>query len=104
CLLLGLLPYVDQFAHFGGLIFGTLSSIALLPFVTLSQAGQRWQHVRRIVAASACIGLLTTIFILLYTESYPDCDFCHYIDCVEFVPGICNLDVRLDPNISAVIT
>eukprot|EP00730_Choanoeca_flexa_P001774 TRINITY_DN10777_c0_g1_i4.p1 TRINITY_DN10777_c0_g1~~TRINITY_DN10777_c0_g1_i4.p1 ORF type:complete len:642 (+),score=70.98 TRINITY_DN10777_c0_g1_i4:133-2058(+) len=95
---LGTLPYIDQFAHVGGLAFGTLTAIAVLPSVSINKSGRSRSHeIVRILCGVGVVVLLGVAFSLLYTESYPKCDWCQAADCINYMPGICDTHTK-DPN------
>ena len=89
----GTLPYVDNFELLGGLIFGILMSILLLPYVTFG----RWHAARRrlLVLVSAPIILVTSVFIfyMFYHVQTLDqvCDVCQLINCVPYTKTMCNM-------------
>eukprot|EP00045_Choanoeca_perplexa_P008547 m.80037 g.80037 ORF g.80037 m.80037 type:complete len:595 (-) comp14531_c0_seq1:351-2135(-) len=92
---LGTLPYIDQFAHVGGLAFGTLTSIAVLPFVTTNQSGKSYtRQLIRIVCGAGAVILMGIVFTLLYTENYPKCDWCQAADCINYLDGICETHTK----------
>lgn len=41
--MVGTLPFVDNFAHIGGLVFGIFAAMAFLPYITFG----RWNRIRK---------------------------------------------------------
>ncbi|CAG0921985.1 unnamed protein product, partial [Notodromas monacha] len=85
----GLLPWVDNYAHVFGFFFGFLMSYALLPFVTFGDYDRK----RKILLIFVCIGVavasFVTLMILFYVSPVYDCEVCKYFSCVPFVRDLC---------------
>lgn len=86
-LALGLLPYVDNFAHIGGFIFGLeLSFIFVLKF----DWDRLWKKIFRYVLLVffSCLYILNTVgfFVLLYKfDVNTFCPNCHYVSCIPMI-------------------
>mmetsp|Transcript_21333 Transcript_21333/g.43874 ORF Transcript_21333/g.43874 Transcript_21333/m.43874 type:complete len:731 (+) Transcript_21333:291-2483(+) len=98
--LVGLLPFVDNFAHLGGLIFGFFVSLSSLRLLSASsfdyrKSGQnaalgRWCHGLRIVALR-CGGFLSALFLLFVAIVFlrrsdgttSPCPNCRYASCIS---------------------
>lgn len=94
--LLGLLPWIDNFAHVFGFVFGFLLSYALLPFVTFGPYDRR----RKIVLVWVCLvsagGMLCALVALFYAAPAYECTACAYFTCLPFAPDMCaSQDVRV---------
>ncbi|XP_065833624.1 inactive rhomboid protein 1-like [Oscarella lobularis] len=96
-LAIGTTPYVDNFAHVGGFVFGLLTSFLFVPFVKY----RRPQNARK-QRSCACVFCLIFIFLPLlfclffmsfvifyHTQNTDFCSWCHYINCVPYVTNFC---------------
>ncbi|XP_048482943.1 inactive rhomboid protein 1 isoform X1 [Plutella xylostella] len=94
--LLGLLPWIDNFANVFGFVFGFFLSFALLPFITLGIYERR----RKIVLVWVCLfsagGMLCALVALFYAAPAYECAACAYFTCLPFAPDMCSSqDVRV---------
>ncbi|XP_037293783.1 inactive rhomboid protein 1-like [Manduca sexta] len=94
--LLGLLPWIDNFAHVFGFVFGFLLSYALLPFITFGPYERR----RKIVLVWVCLvsaaGMVCALVALFYAAPAYECAACAYFTCLPFAPDMCaSQDVRV---------
>lgn len=99
---IGCFPWVDNFAHLGGLMFGTLLGFAFLPYITFG----KWDRRRKMIQIVVCIGLIIAIFtvlcIVFFVDQESTCDKCHYINCIPLTDNFCAPSLRgrgLDPRI-----
>lgn len=73
----------------GGFVFGILSSIVFLPYITFG----KWDAARKrtliCIAFPGVIGLLTLFIVLTATNSLVECSWCGYLNCVDFTPNFC---------------
>ena len=85
-LALGTLPYIGNFVHIGGFLFGLFASLALLP---------RTNYRCRNLAVNSCVkAIFTTLLLMLlvgmcvafFLVKNPRtfCSWCHYVDCVPY--------------------
>lgn len=94
-MLIGTLPYVDNWSHLGGLVFGIISGIVFLPYITFG----KWDARRKKLLLYLCVPLL--IFLILmalltfYKLSNTDnicavnaegINICGYFNCIAW-PG-----------------
>ncbi|RKP12386.1 rhomboid family-domain-containing protein [Piptocephalis cylindrospora] len=88
-LALGLLPGIDNFAHIGGLLFGLITSFALLPSRILVFRGYRNLTILSIVCALASIGLFIGIIAAFFQVARPgeECSWCKYLSCLPIAGG-----------------
>ncbi|CAL4115669.1 unnamed protein product [Meganyctiphanes norvegica] len=83
--LIGFLPWVDNYAHIFGFIFGFLLSYALLPYVTF---GKRYERRKKILLICLClagvVAMLAVLIILFYEMPIYDCKICEYLNCIPW--------------------
>ena len=87
--LVGLLPYVDNFAHIFGFIYGLLSAFAFLPYVTFGQWDLRRKRIQVIVSVTLIVALTAVGCILFYVEQEFSCPGCEYLNCIPFTANFC---------------
>ena len=111
-LLVGLLPYVDNFAHFAGFIFGLLLSVVFLPYVSRKgvqteeelDERKRMKLIMIAVGGSIFLFLFILFFLLFYLDDDFDCTGCKYFSCVPATDTFClDLDSNLRPRQSDLI-
>nr|XP_012144494.1 PREDICTED: inactive rhomboid protein 1 isoform X3 [Megachile rotundata] len=88
-LLLGILPWVDNYAHLFGFIFGFLAAYALMPFISFGHYDRR----RKIWLIWICMILIVVLFTLLLTLFYNvpvyECEVCKLFNCIPFTRDFC---------------
>lgn len=94
--LIGLLPWIDNYAHIVGFVFGFLLSYALLPFVSFGAYDRR----RKIILIWVCLLVVAAIFsglvILFYVYPIYKCEVCKYFNCIPFTNDLCaNQDINI---------
>lgn len=98
-LFVGSLPFVDNYAQIGGLVFGMVAACVFLPYITFSCGGNWTLRGRKI-----CLGLgifFLVVLLLLYVFFFyaiQDTDFCpdcHKFNCADFWPAS---DARCSPD------
>lgn len=95
--LVGLLPWVDNYAHIFGFIFGFLLSYALLPFVSFGT----YDRATKIILIWVCLIIVVVLFIgllvLFYVHPISECSFCKYLNCIPITTDFCeNQDIVLE--------
>ena len=93
-LFFGTFPYVDNFVHFGGFLFGLLAALIFMPWVTFTKNTKTCRCIILLVAVP--ILLLLIVFALLVFYLLPDaqsnfCPWCHYINCIPYFPDLCSI-------------
>jgi membrane associated rhomboid family serine protease len=84
---LGLLPYIDNFAHIGGFFTGLLAGLVLIPGITFSHC-QKWtRRVLMVLAFLLLVGEFTALFIFFYNGQDANCSWCKWLDCA--FPTLC---------------
>ncbi|KAL1116106.1 hypothetical protein AAG570_005601, partial [Ranatra chinensis] len=87
---IGLLPWVDNFSHLFGFIFGFLLSYALIPFISFGA----YDRQKKIFLISVC--LITSVFLMLllvlffYVIPVYDCEVCGYLNCLPLSRDFCS--------------
>ncbi|XP_020284336.1 inactive rhomboid protein 1 isoform X2 [Pseudomyrmex gracilis] len=88
-LALGILPWVDNYAHLFGFIFGFLAAYALMPFISFGHYDRR----RKILLIWICLVLIVGLFALLlalfYNVPVYECEVCKLFNCVPFTRDFC---------------
>jgi len=82
-LLIGTLPYVDNWSHLGGFAFGIVSGIVFLPYITFG----KWDARRKKILLYICIPLMFIMFLMGFVTFYligntTWCDSCPYFNCI----------------------
>ncbi|XP_017786905.1 PREDICTED: inactive rhomboid protein 2 isoform X1 [Nicrophorus vespilloides] len=87
--LIGLLPWVDNYAHLFGFFFGFLLSYALLPFVSFGPYDRK----RKVVLIWVCLlsagFLFVALILLFYIFPVYDCKICSYLNCLPLTRDFC---------------
>ena len=104
-LLIGLLPYVDNFANIGGLITGVLLSAIFVPYYPpyegeKSKVSKDIFRKIKILLVAICLPTFIAIFVIIFVLFYvvqPNCSGCQYITCIPFTDTICQ-DQRPSPD------
>jgi membrane associated rhomboid family serine protease len=65
-LLIGTLPYVDNWSHVGGFVFGVVSGIVFLPYITFG----KWDARRKTLLLMLCIPLLLIMILMAWLTFY----------------------------------
>jgi len=89
---IGMLPYVDNFAHVGGFTIGLLSALIVLPNLHTSFWAHCSKGVMKILAGILILGLLA-VWLSLFIEnpSGEFCKWCHYLDCIPITKDFCQV-------------
>ncbi|KAG8200521.1 hypothetical protein JTE90_000596 [Oedothorax gibbosus] len=92
--LVGLLPWVDNYAHIFGFAFGFLLSYALLPFVSFGTYDKATKVVLIWVCLFIVVVLCVGLLILFYVHPIYECSFCKYLNCIPLTADFCeNQDI-----------
>lgn len=88
-LMLGVLPWIDNYAHLFGFIFGFLAAYALMPFISFGQYDRR----RKIFVIWVCMVLMVLLFtvllILFYSVPMYECEICKLFNCIPLTRDFC---------------
>ena len=87
-LLLGVFPWVDNFAHLSGFAVGVIMSVVLLPTVSEDWRANAWTLKRAwpLIALVAVAMAMTALFLLY---PYEICSFCGYFSCLPVARDFC---------------
>jgi hypothetical protein len=79
---IGLLPYIDNYAHFGGFFAGIFSGLIFMPKLYFSKADRRKKILFAILSVPILLGLLGVGFYLFFQNVAVNCPWCTYVDCI----------------------
>jgi hypothetical protein len=89
--LAGLLPWIDNYAHLFGFIYGFLLAYAMLPFVTFGVYARRRKLVLVWVCALLALLIFTGLILLFYVSPViQDCEICKYFNCIPITKDFCS--------------
>ena len=100
-LILGLFPFIDNFAHIGGFVFGFLLSGILVPYHSLENLGIETQGKKRkhdrfrivkwvmVIAGIPAVLILFALFFVLFYVVQDTWDGFRYVNCIPFTDTIC---------------
>ncbi|EMD41974.1 hypothetical protein CERSUDRAFT_79578 [Gelatoporia subvermispora B] len=79
----GFIPYVDNFAHIGGLVMGLLVGMLLYPIISPSTRHRTIVICFRIAAIPIAVVLYVVLIRNFYTSNpYAACSWCRYLSCI----------------------
>ncbi|KAH9254044.1 hypothetical protein BASA81_007919 [Batrachochytrium salamandrivorans] len=89
---IGIMPYLDNFAHIGGLVCGFIMGLLLLVQTRYLYTGQKQSKRYYQLALMACSfvvfpTLMAAGYGVLFTLGPVNCNWCQVISCVPFPPG-----------------
>ncbi|XP_071965321.1 inactive rhomboid protein 1-like isoform X2 [Antedon mediterranea] len=94
---LGLLPWIDNYAHLGGFICGTLLSFIFLPYVYFGEFDRNRKRLQIVISTVLLLLYFMAMFIIYYLKPLRNCNWCSYFNCVPLTEDFCsNMDVRLE--------
>jgi len=80
---IGYIPYVDNFAHLGGLCMGLLVGTTLYPVVSPSRRHKTIMWAFRLAAIPLAVVLFVVLIRNFYTsDPYAACSGCRYLSCI----------------------
>lgn len=92
-----MLPWIDNYAHMFGFIFGLLLSFAILPYVTFGSQDRKRKLIIKIFSIVLVIVLYVLLFIIFYVTPVTVCKGCRYLNCVPFKADFCeNMGVEIE--------
>ncbi|ESO04883.1 hypothetical protein HELRODRAFT_111355 [Helobdella robusta] len=95
--IIGLFPWVDNYAHLFGFIFGFFISFALMPYAAeLKILGRRGQILCMAACSVVVLVMFLVLFILFYVSPIYSCDYCQYFNCIPFTQYFCkSMEVKV---------
>lgn len=99
---LGLMPWIDNYAHLFGFIFGFLLSYALLPYVSFGTYDRQRKIALIWVCLLSCLFLFAALFALFYVIPVYDCEICTYFNCLPLTRDFCaeqNINLKRDDGL-----
>ncbi|XP_074649232.1 inactive rhomboid protein 1-like [Tubulanus polymorphus] len=94
--ILGLLPWIDNYAHLFGFLFGLLLSFLVLPFVTIGSQDRRNRIITLVICSFSILALFAMLIVLFYVVPIYECKFCSYFNCIPFTATFCeNMGVQI---------
>ena len=97
-LLIGFLPAIDNFAHFGGLMTGFVCGLIFMPSIAFG----KYDRMFKIGVVVSGIPITITFFVLVFKGYYGggiDCPDCKYINCIPPMPW-CELKCKRNIYVS----
>ncbi|OCT61435.1 inactive rhomboid protein 1 isoform X2 [Xenopus laevis] len=84
----GLLPWIDNFAHFAGFVSGFFLSFAFLPYISFGKFDMYRKRCQIIISLLIFFGLFSGLVVLF--KVYPvKCEWCEYLTCIPFTDKFC---------------
>lgn len=94
--IVGLLPFIDNYAHLIGLVFGFLLSFSLLPYVNFNTLDRRSKIIGIVLSLIVSAGLFALLIVLFYVTPVYNCPYCHYFNCIPFTDKFCQtMEVKI---------
>jgi len=88
-LALGILPWIDNYAHLFGFIFGFLAAYALMPFISFGHYDRRRKILLIWICLILIVGLFALLLALFYNVPVYECEVCKLFNCVPFTRDFC---------------
>ena len=82
-LAIGLLPYIDNYAHVGGIVCGILSGIIFCPTIVFGKWDARRKMISLAIAAPLFVAMFVVGFLyfyVFYTDQF--CNWCRWFNCI----------------------
>eukprot|EP00123_Amoebidium_parasiticum_P013877 comp22203_c0_seq2/m.32657 comp22203_c0_seq2/g.32657 ORF comp22203_c0_seq2/g.32657 comp22203_c0_seq2/m.32657 type:complete len:437 (-) comp22203_c0_seq2:121-1431(-) len=89
-LFIGTLPWIDNFAHMGGFLFGIPAAVVFLPYITFGKWDRRRKILLIVVGAVGLIVFFVGGFILFFTKTETFCTWCLYFNCIPYTEDFCS--------------
>lgn len=87
--IVGLLPWVDNYAHLFGFIFGFLLSYGLLPFISFGEYDRQKKKVMIWVCLLSSFFAFICMILFFYIIPVYDCKICSYFNCLPLTQDFC---------------
>jgi hypothetical protein len=92
-LAIGLLPYVDNYAHIGGFVTGIFAGVVFMPTIAFTRETRRRKRLIAILVAPVLLTGFALGFYVFWLGLSNVCPWCVYLDCIPPGQGWC-LDQR----------
>jgi len=79
---IGLLRFIDNFAHFGGFITGILTGLIFMPTIIFGKWDLRRKRFLMVISIPILIFMFIWVFKSFYKEGDSKCNWCKYVTCV----------------------
>jgi len=79
---IGLLPFVDNFAHVGGFITGIFSGLIFMPTIIFGKWDLRRKRFLMVISIPILIGMFIWVFRSFYQAEKSSCKWCKYVTCL----------------------
>lgn len=88
-IVIGSLPFIDNMAQTGGLIFGTLSACIFLPYISLGKWHARGRKIILCISVPVLlVGVLVVIIMFYVVQDTGWCVWCPYVNCWNWDPAL----------------
>ncbi|KNC97771.1 YD repeat (two copies) [Spizellomyces punctatus DAOM BR117] len=84
-LLIGMLPFIDNFAHIGGFYTGIVAGLLFMPTIHFGKWDKWRKRILMIIALPALV-LIMVFLIRGFYGSGPGCTWCKYLNCIPGMP------------------
>eukprot|EP00730_Choanoeca_flexa_P002846 TRINITY_DN11201_c0_g1_i10.p1 TRINITY_DN11201_c0_g1~~TRINITY_DN11201_c0_g1_i10.p1 ORF type:complete len:458 (+),score=59.67 TRINITY_DN11201_c0_g1_i10:72-1445(+) len=91
-LLIGTLPYIDNFAHVAGFVFGFVTALVVMPWQALGAWNRAKRRIMQLVALAVLVIMYVTVLTMLFTGQEANCSWCYKLNCINYVDGLCEQD------------
>ncbi|OUM62982.1 hypothetical protein PIROE2DRAFT_69431 [Piromyces sp. E2] len=98
--LYGLLPYIDNYAHFGGFLMGILTGFIFLPSIIFSKRDLRIKRILMLISIFLSIGLYIWVFRQFYVSGN-QCSWCKYLNCLPIGDWCKTNDIQSNTSVGA---
>eukprot|EP00038_Savillea_parva_P010092 m.187851 g.187851 ORF g.187851 m.187851 type:complete len:615 (-) comp17209_c0_seq1:177-2021(-) len=90
-LMIGTLPFIDNWAHVGGFVFGIFSAIIFLPYLTFGVMDSLRKRFFMCLSIPLLVSLFFIGFMIFYLvqETQSFCPSCKYVQCVPYTKNFC---------------
>jgi membrane associated rhomboid family serine protease len=83
----GLLKFIDNFAHVGGFITGIFAGLIFMPTIIFGKWDLRRKRFLKVISVPILIGMFVWVFNSFYKQESNTCKWCKYVTCVPFNHG-----------------
>ena len=103
-LVMGLLPWVDNYAHIVGFFTGFLLAYALMPYIAFDRSvhGKTKRGLMICMCLALAVLIFTTLAVVFYNIPNTECEWCKYLTCIPFTQDFCadqNINFQKDEPI-----